>query len=155
MHILRTLAHSTPTLFLSALPLAILVLIFRSSKTQSQVPEKNRSRLCLPEVPSYSAQGSAPMPSISYQPPAKVLEDTALFHLTREQFPTLSQVEPVAVKQPYDAFLVLDVEATCFPGTGFDWSNEIIVRRTFTRSRSVPDHIATKGVASVSPALAR
>lgn len=31
------------------------------------------------------------------------------------------------VKQPYDAFLVLDVEATCLQGTNFDWPNEIIV----------------------------
>ncbi|KAG2349386.1 hypothetical protein BDR05DRAFT_985934 [Suillus weaverae] len=30
------------------------------------------------------------------------------------------------VKQPYDAFLVLDVEATCEEGTGFEWPNEII-----------------------------
>ncbi|KAH9998967.1 ribonuclease H-like domain-containing protein [Russula vinacea] len=28
--------------------------------------------------------------------------------------------------QPYDAFLVLDVEATCLQGTGFHWPNEII-----------------------------
>jgi hypothetical protein len=41
--------------------------------------------------------------------------------------------------QPYDAFLVLDVEATCLQGAGFHWPNEIIVRyRTETRShRSV------------------
>jgi len=32
--------------------------------------------------------------------------------------------------QPCDAFLVLDVEATCFQGTGFDYPNEIIVRIT-------------------------
>lgn len=31
------------------------------------------------------------------------------------------------VKQPYDAFLVLDVEATCKEGTDFNWPNEIIV----------------------------
>ncbi|KAF7338474.1 3'-5' exonuclease eri1 [Mycena venus] len=30
------------------------------------------------------------------------------------------------VKQPYDAFLVLDVEATCEQGTTFDYPNEII-----------------------------
>ncbi|KAI8998834.1 ribonuclease H-like domain-containing protein [Trametes punicea] len=30
------------------------------------------------------------------------------------------------VKQPYDAFLVLDVEATCVQGAGFDYPNEII-----------------------------
>lgn len=30
--------------------------------------------------------------------------------------------------QPYDALLILDVEATCFQGTDFDYPNEIIVR---------------------------
>lgn len=29
--------------------------------------------------------------------------------------------------QPYDAFLVLDVEATCLQGTDFNYPNEIIV----------------------------
>lgn len=38
------------------------------------------------------------------------------------------QRPPMTVPQPYDYFLVLDVEATCFPGTGFHWPNEIIVR---------------------------
>lgn len=33
----------------------------------------------------------------------------------------------VRVYQPYDAFLVLDVEATCLQGTDFHWPNEIIV----------------------------
>ncbi|KAI9457757.1 ribonuclease H-like domain-containing protein [Lactarius psammicola] len=32
----------------------------------------------------------------------------------------------ITAPQPYDAFLVLDVEATCYPGTGFHWPNEII-----------------------------
>jgi hypothetical protein len=31
------------------------------------------------------------------------------------------------VAQPYDAFLVVDVEATCVPGTDFSYPNEIIV----------------------------
>lgn len=35
-------------------------------------------------------------------------------------------IEPNAAKQPYDAFLVLDVEATCQPGTDFNYANEII-----------------------------
>lgn len=30
------------------------------------------------------------------------------------------------VKQPYDVFLVLDVEATCKQGSNFEWPNEII-----------------------------
>lgn len=37
-----------------------------------------------------------------------------------------AQKQDRRVKQPYDAFLVLDVEATCKEGTGFDWPNEII-----------------------------
>jgi len=39
---------------------------------------------------------------------------------------THSQPPSIKVSQPYDYFLVLDVEATCFPGTGFHWPNEII-----------------------------
>ncbi|KAG2116504.1 ribonuclease H-like domain-containing protein [Suillus discolor] len=37
-----------------------------------------------------------------------------------------AQKQDHRVKPPYDAFLVLDVEATCEEGTGFEWPNEII-----------------------------
>lgn len=37
-------------------------------------------------------------------------------------------VEDPKIRQPYDALLVLDVEATCSQGVGFDFPNEIIVR---------------------------
>jgi len=33
----------------------------------------------------------------------------------------------VRARQPWDYFLVLDVEATCVPGADFSWPNEIIV----------------------------
>ena len=47
------------------------------------------------------------------------------------------QYNAVKVPQSYDAFLVLDVEATCFQGTDFHWPNEIIVRyRAVLRSCS-------------------
>jgi 3'-5' exoribonuclease 1 len=39
-----------------------------------------------------------------------------------------SQSPTHRVQQPYDAFLILDVEATCFQGTDFNYPNEIIVR---------------------------
>lgn len=116
MLFLLTLAHSILTFF-SALPLAIL------SYISSQAPGKNR---VLPQIPSSSPQGSA-MPSVFYQPRVDELDHTASSHVTNN-----FQMEAVGVKQPYDAFLVLDVEATCFRGTGFDWPNEIIVRWTFT-----------------------
>ena len=32
------------------------------------------------------------------------------------------------VKQPYEVYLVLDIEGTCNQGTGFNYPNEIIVR---------------------------
>ena len=70
------------------------------------------------------------MPSITYQPPVKVL-NTAPSHVTKEQF---SEIETIDTKQPYDVFLVLDVEATCVRGSSFEWPNEIIVCRTFTHS---------------------
>lgn len=37
-------------------------------------------------------------------------------------------VEDTKIRQPFDALLVLDVEATCSQGVGFDFPNEIIVR---------------------------
>ncbi|THH33882.1 hypothetical protein EUX98_g331 [Antrodiella citrinella] len=36
-------------------------------------------------------------------------------------------IDRTFVKQTYEAFLVLDVEATCMPGTDFNYPNEIIV----------------------------
>ena len=38
-----------------------------------------------------------------------------------------ADIDWTAVRQPYDAYLVLDVEATCMPGTDFNYANEIIV----------------------------
>lgn len=35
-------------------------------------------------------------------------------------------IDPGAARQVYDAFLVVDVEATCLPGTDFNYANEII-----------------------------
>lgn len=43
------------------------------------------------------------------------------------QLKAKGKVTPPATKQPYDAFLVLDVEATCVQGADLNWSNEIIV----------------------------
>ncbi|KIP04762.1 hypothetical protein PHLGIDRAFT_75411 [Phlebiopsis gigantea 11061_1 CR5-6] len=37
-----------------------------------------------------------------------------------------AEIDPAAAKQSFDAFLVLDVEATCMPGTDFNYANEII-----------------------------
>ena len=42
--------------------------------------------------------------------------------------PSAIVAPPQPVTQPYDVFLVLDVEATCQQGTDFNFPNEIIVR---------------------------
>ena len=153
---LLALAHSTSLsfacfLFLAALLLAILILISRSSNTLSRVSEENHLKHCPTQVPSDSPQESASMPSLFS--PVKVLDETVP---SPKQSTADLQTDTTAAKQPYDAFLVLDVEATCFRGTGFEWPNEIIVRPTSTR---FPCRFliifATKGVASVSLTLER
>jgi hypothetical protein len=73
-------------------------------------------------------------------PSAVPRPDAAPIPPRNEELPQSSMNETAAwLCQPFDAFLVLDVEATCLQGAGFHWPNEIIVRyRTETRShRSV------------------
>ena len=61
---------------------------------------------------------------------------------------TKIDLTPNMVKQPFDAFLVLDVEATCVTGSDFNWPNEIIVRASLRRVRLTCLYDA--GMASVS-----
>ena len=68
-----------------------------------------------------------------------------------------SQIDPGAAKQTYEAYLVLDVEATCQAGTDFNYANEIIASHPFLTTLS---HFASShrvhgytGMARVSPTL--
>lgn len=47
---------------------------------------------------------------------------------TVEEIAETESIEPLHPRQPYDAFLVLDIEGTCKLGTDFNYPNEIIVR---------------------------
>ncbi|KAI5123281.1 hypothetical protein M0805_009302 [Coniferiporia weirii] len=71
-----------------------------------------------------------PVPSpVSVSGPVSISapEPSTLADHTLDVAPKLEKPEtPWPVKQPYDAFLVLDVEATCQEGTDFNWPNEII-----------------------------
>ncbi|PSR88914.1 hypothetical protein PHLCEN_2v5063 [Hermanssonia centrifuga] len=61
--------------------------------------------------------------------PQKRPESQPLSSQRDEVDPSRDNIDPTAAMQPYqpyDAFLVLDVEATCQPGTDFDYANEII-----------------------------
>ena len=78
-------------------------------------------------------------PATTYITPSAVpCTDAAPVPPRNEELPQSSmkdQSQTAWLCQPYDAFLVLDVEATCLQGTGFHWPNEIIVRyRIETRS---------------------
>ncbi|KAF9036740.1 ribonuclease H-like domain-containing protein [Panaeolus papilionaceus] len=45
---------------------------------------------------------------------------------TVEEIAETESIEPLHPRQPYDAFLVLDIEGTCKLGTDFNYPNEII-----------------------------
>jgi 3'-5' exoribonuclease 1 len=59
-------------------------------------------------------------------PSAVPRPDAAPIPPRNDELPQSSQCQTAWLCQPYDAFLVLDVEATCLQGTGFHWPNEII-----------------------------
>ncbi|KAF9228000.1 hypothetical protein BS17DRAFT_774617 [Gyrodon lividus] len=134
---------SFPTLrssFFITISLLVLLLICslkfvkRPSKVPTVAPAKPTEFLV--EEPSSdtlqeSSSNDSKMPSMCYQPPTRLLgqlKPAEISHITKEQAQEISKIEAArdSVKQSYDAFLVLDVEATCLQGTGFEWPNEII-----------------------------
>lgn len=64
---------------------------------------------------------------------------SSLFERLRQKFtstnmnpsPPISSKGP-RIKQPFEVFLVLDIEGTCDLGTDFNYPNEIIVRARIT-----------------------
>lgn len=130
----------SPLFAVSAVFLAV-ALIWRWSCAQ-KVPAEVPKPISLKPSQSFPAQKTHPqspspeaeMPTVSryYQPQIQPTSDrpqlpTAVPHkVSRELSFWTAQIEAARVKQPYDAFLVLDVEATCLQGAGFDWPNEII-----------------------------
>ncbi|KAH7889768.1 ribonuclease H-like domain-containing protein [Phlebopus sp. FC_14] len=66
------------------------------------------------------------IPVLYHPPQIHISEQPQSPEITKTLAHASVQIEAVHVKQPYDAFLVLDVEATCLPCVGFDWPNEII-----------------------------
>lgn len=58
--------------------------------------------------------------------------NAAYLRTKEEEEAALRAATPRPFKQPYQSFLCFDVEATCEPGTNFDYPNEIIVSLTPT-----------------------
>ncbi|KAI0721557.1 ribonuclease H-like domain-containing protein [Cerioporus squamosus] len=112
----RSLLATVPLAGL-ALVLCILIILWRrlagsrsceghTSPEQYQTDTKARTDTALPSTPATASDESLDRPNASTSPH----EDDMI------KLP----------KQPYDAFLVLDVEGTCVQGSGFDYPNEII-----------------------------
>lgn len=109
-------------LYLNVLGVCLLVAV--------AVYSKARKRLAAPAHEKTLADTQDPPRNPSRLSPTSTTEkDTGV--QTMPSRPTHS-VDPAAAIQTYDAFLVLDVEATCQPGTDFNYANEIIV--------SIPSH---------------
>lgn len=118
--------HSSLALLLAALLLGCLVAVIArkySSKTpptlHTEAPEDNT------KTPVESPPAIDSMPSVA----TSSQEKSATKNTVPDTPP--KDIDPPAAKQMFDAFLVLDVEATCMPGTDFNYANEIIASRCF------------------------
>lgn len=110
------LRQTTTDLFLLAfLASIVLVLAYLRRRSTIKVPEEAPNDSKTPIAAPLPNSNPSPSPSPSAIPPATN-------DMTHEPF-----IDRTYVKQSYDAFLVLDVEATCMPGTDFNYPNEIIV----------------------------
>lgn len=107
----------------------------RAQKLPAEVSRANSLKPCqAQETNPRPPPPEAEMPTVPlyYQSRIQPISDRPRFPaaaphvVSKELSHWTTQFEAACVKQPYDAFLVLDVEATCLQGTGFDWPNEII-----------------------------
>ncbi|KAI0078183.1 hypothetical protein K474DRAFT_967896 [Panus rudis PR-1116 ss-1] len=92
----------------------------RALPKQALNDSKTQSRILQPAVQPL------PSPPPSTPPPPVPPQDTPQQPSQADAMTHAPPIDRTFVKQPYDAFLVLDVEATCMPGTDFNYPNEII-----------------------------
>lgn len=120
-------------------------LVFRSHNT-SDKPTQSLSQTPTPTPPPTEPTLPSIFPAMPHHrplPSVQILEATTptsprsrrysrrVRSTKKDIIPTIPVSPPVpTTEQPYDVFLVLDVEATCHQGTNFDYPNEIIVRVT-------------------------
>lgn len=120
---------STPTLLaLAALLLAVLMtLVARNHSKWSQSADNSRFKKAPADATAQENVPSRPFivqkPLFRSPPPRPPPSQASAPAMVSA--PAVA-IDRVAARQPYDAFLVLDVEATCQPGTDFNYANEII-----------------------------
>ena len=100
----------------------------KSRDDSSAVPHSAGTALASPRPGLFSSLYAMIASPIAARPFPVPEPPSALVERTVDVVPKLEKPESSwPVKQPYNAFLVLDVEATCREGTDFNWPNEIIV----------------------------
>jgi hypothetical protein len=121
-------------LFLGFSITSLAFLWYRSSGSRSNhsTPHSNKGRsdAILQDVLKKPTTTSTTVATTYITPSAVTRADTAPIPPRNEEQQQSSMKEHGQTAwtcQPYDAFLVLDVEATCLQGTDFHWPNEIIV----------------------------
>jgi hypothetical protein len=139
--LIQLLASNWKVLLLSSFLIGSVTVFTRHAKQS-----KDSSSLLVEGSPQAPLNGSDippihhhPHPQISDRPTSK-----SSSQVQKDLIVNVARKRDHRVKQPYDAFLVLDVEATCEEGTGFEWPNEIIVRLIYAWSllHPVPDHVS-------------
>lgn len=106
----------------------------RSMHATSQTAQDNSAILSFISalVPARRTQDSQSQQSEQQPLPTRRPKRNMRYHNKSARHPKAKKVASPAAKpstaQPYDVFLVLDLEGTCELGTNFDYPNEIIVR---------------------------
>lgn len=118
--LIQLLASNWKVLLLSSFLIWSVTVFTRHAKQSKDLVEGSpQAPLNGPDIPSIYYDH--PYSQISDRPTSK-----SSSQVQKDLIVNVAQKQDHRVKQPYDAFLVLDVEATCEEGTGFEWPNEII-----------------------------
>jgi len=122
------------SLFLTFSITSLAFLWYRSSRSKHSTPHSHKGRSdAMQDIFSVLKKPTATSTTVAttyITPSAVTRADIAPIPPRNEEQQQSSMKEQCQTGwtcQPYDAFLVLDVEATCLQGTDFQWPNEIIV----------------------------
>ena len=73
---------------------------------------------------------AAPIPQLPSRQRMRYPKNNARPAKREKKAPASISFQGPRIKQPYEVFLILDIEGTCDLGTNFNYPNEIIVRAT-------------------------
>ncbi|KAG1891514.1 hypothetical protein F4604DRAFT_419682 [Suillus subluteus] len=125
LSLIQLLASNWKVFLLSSfLILSVTVFTRRAKKSK-----ESSSLLIKGSPPHQTPLNDSDIPPVYHRPCSQISDRSTSKSSSQAQkdlIVKIAQKQDHRVKQPYDAFLVLDVEATCEEGAGFEWPNEII-----------------------------